>query len=100
MQVSVAHLKAQLSSYLALIRQGQEVVVTDRGRPVARLVPYRAREDEQAQWLSRLAREGIVSLPKEPMSQEFVDRLLAGPRASSSRSVLQSLHEERQEGDR
>ena len=37
--VGVAELKAALSSYLARVREGETVTVTDHGRPVAKLVP-------------------------------------------------------------
>lgn len=33
-------LKAKLGSFLRAVRDGQDVVITDRGRPVARLVPF------------------------------------------------------------
>ncbi len=39
MKVSVRDLKAKLSRYLKDARAGREVVVTSRGRPVARLSP-------------------------------------------------------------
>jgi prevent-host-death family protein len=39
LQVSVAELKAHLSPYLRMVRAGQDVIVTDRGVPVARLCP-------------------------------------------------------------
>ncbi|MEM7091960.1 MAG: type II toxin-antitoxin system prevent-host-death family antitoxin [Actinomycetota bacterium] len=39
MEVGVRELKAKLSQYLARAAAGEHVVVTDRGRPVARLVP-------------------------------------------------------------
>ena len=32
-------MKARLSEYLARVKAGEEVLVADRGRPVARLVP-------------------------------------------------------------
>ena len=35
----VAELKARLSEYLARVRAGSEVLVTERGRPVAKIVP-------------------------------------------------------------
>jgi prevent-host-death family protein len=41
-QVGVAELKARLSEFLREVRGGREVVVLDRDRPVARLVPYEA----------------------------------------------------------
>lgn len=34
---SVAELKARLSEYLVAAKRGEDVIVTDRGRPVARL---------------------------------------------------------------
>jgi antitoxin (DNA-binding transcriptional repressor) of toxin-antitoxin stability system len=36
-EVGVRLLKNRLGSYLAQVRQGQTIVVTDRGRPVARI---------------------------------------------------------------
>jgi prevent-host-death family protein len=38
----VAQLKARLSEYLSRVKAGEEVLVTDRGRPIARLVPVGA----------------------------------------------------------
>ncbi len=38
---NVASLKSRLSSYLALVTGGDEVVVTSHGHPVARIVPIR-----------------------------------------------------------
>jgi prevent-host-death family protein len=38
--VNIARFKAQLSSYLRAVRKGHELVITDRDRPVARVVPY------------------------------------------------------------
>ena len=37
--VSIAALKAQLSKHLRAVRAGEELAVTDRGRPIALLVP-------------------------------------------------------------
>lgn len=38
-RVGVRELKASLSRYLARVREGETIEVTDRGRPVARIVP-------------------------------------------------------------
>jgi prevent-host-death family protein len=38
--VNIAKFKAHLSRYLRAVRGGQELVITDRDRPVARIVPY------------------------------------------------------------
>jgi len=36
MNVGIRELKLHLSHYLALVRRGESIVVTDRGNPVAR----------------------------------------------------------------
>lgn len=42
-RVMVSELKAKLSSYLALVRRGDSVVVLDRKTPIARLGPVEER---------------------------------------------------------
>ena len=37
MEVSIREMKNRLSKYLKLVQSGKDVVITDRGRPVARL---------------------------------------------------------------
>ena len=61
MEVGVKELRTHLSRWLDMAREGQEIVVTDRGRPVARLVGV--------SWtpaLDRLVEQGLVRLPLEP----------------------------------
>ena len=38
-QVGIRELRANLSRLLDAVKEGREIVVTDRGKPVARLVP-------------------------------------------------------------
>lgn len=38
MDVSVREIKARLSEYLRRVKRGEEVVITSRGKPVARIV--------------------------------------------------------------
>jgi prevent-host-death family protein len=40
--VKIADLKDSLSEHLRRVERGGEVVVTDRSRPIARIVPYSA----------------------------------------------------------
>jgi prevent-host-death family protein len=63
--VGVKELKNRLSHYLDRTKQGEEVVITDRGRPVAVLQPLRP--DTTANGLdvrlARLAAAGWLNLP-------------------------------------
>jgi prevent-host-death family protein len=47
MKVSVRDFKAKLSQYLKDVRAGRDVVVTSRGRPVARLLALPEETDEE-----------------------------------------------------
>lgn len=60
-KVSAARLKAELSRYLAAGKQGQDVLITERGRPVAKLVAVR-RADQVGSRRERLARAGLLTL--------------------------------------
>jgi prevent-host-death family protein len=58
MDVAVSDLRAHLSEWLERARAGEEVVVTDRGVPVARLLGVGA-----SAALERLTAEGVISRP-------------------------------------
>lgn len=42
MEISIREMKNNLSKYLKRVRAGKDVVITDRGRPVARLTPVKS----------------------------------------------------------
>ena len=60
MDVAVSELRAHLSEWLEQAREGTEVVVTDRGVPVARLVGLDATDT-----LERLTADGIIARPEQ-----------------------------------
>lgn len=39
-RVKIAELKDRLSEHLRAVENGEEVVVTDRDRPIAKIIPY------------------------------------------------------------
>lgn len=91
---AVSELKASLSDYLDKVKRGHEIVVTDRGRPVARLIPFKI-EGPDADRLLSLARRGIIQLAKRPLGMDFFKRRqIKDPEGL----VLKALLEEREEG--
>ncbi|MEM1332722.1 MAG: type II toxin-antitoxin system prevent-host-death family antitoxin [Actinomycetota bacterium] len=58
-EVGIRELKNGLSKYIERVRSGDEVIVTDRGRPVARLSSLNASEDR----LADLVEAGLVRPP-------------------------------------
>jgi len=93
-KVGVARLKAQLSRYLDIAKRGQEVVITDRGRPVAKLVSLDGAERADAR-RARLIRAGVLVPGSQRLPRHFT-KLLRGPRVGDA--VLRALLEERREG--
>ena len=69
-QVSIAELKYRLSHYLKKVRAGEEILVRDRQRPVARIVPIPFNGDGDAEELE-LAAAGIIRLPEEELPASF-----------------------------
>ncbi len=59
---NVSELKSRLSSYLADVQRGEEIIVRDRNRPVARLVPLVAPGGDEAEEQALVA-AGILRLP-------------------------------------
>ena len=64
MDVGIRELRASLSRYVDRVKQGEEIVVTEHGKPVARLVPMNGERK-----IDRLIREGSLApagRPKRP----------------------------------
>lgn len=61
MRVPITEFRRQLKRWLELAREGEEIVVTDRGTAVARLTGI----DEKSV-IERLVREGVLTLPVRP----------------------------------
>lgn len=82
-EVGVRELRNNLSRYLDRIQQGEELVVTDRGRAIARLLPVTGERR-----IDRLIREGKVTptttaqrtLPKKVKAKGSVSELVSEQR--------------------
>ena len=62
-KVGIRELRQNLSVYIRRIHRGERFEVTDRGRPVALLVPLTGHESP----LARLVAEGRASMPKRDL---------------------------------
>ncbi len=86
-RTSSSRLKAKLGQYMRAVRAGEEIVVTDRDQPVARLVPYRERVEEAREVLE-------VSLPRDPGAPPL-SRVEVHPIRYRGRSTTDLLEEDR-----
>ncbi len=90
----VAELKAKLSGYLERVKAGAEITVTERGKAIARVVPFTRSGPSPAEY-EEMVRAGIIRPAKQALPLDFWDR----PRAADpGGTVLKALLEEREEG--
>jgi prevent-host-death family protein len=68
--VNIADLKNNLSAYLERVRAGEELLVKDRNRPIARLIPLNSAENLNEEEIE-LAAAGLIRLPHAALSQSF-----------------------------
>ena len=93
--VSVDELKKSLEECLDAVRGGEEVVVTEGSRPVARLLKAEASDEGRAdERLRRLADRGLVRLPNSPRHSALSDL----PNDAGPSGVLDALLDERRNG--
>jgi len=68
--VNIADLKNNLSAYLERVRAGEELLVKDRNRPVAKLVPLMSGDDPEGEEMEMVA-AGLIRLPDEELPDSF-----------------------------
>ncbi len=91
--ISIA--KNSLSALIREVQQGETIVITDRGRPVARLEPVGDIDQSDARLLA-LVGDGLVSLPRKPADATVLD--LPMPSVVAGPSAVDYLLEEREGG--
>jgi prevent-host-death family protein len=67
--MGIAELKALLSETLARVKAGEEVIVTEHSRPIARLMPLSSAAPAAA--AQELVRAGLVKAPEKPLDESF-----------------------------
>ncbi|MEX2492210.1 MAG: type II toxin-antitoxin system prevent-host-death family antitoxin [Nitrospirales bacterium] len=91
----VSQLKATLSEQLARVKAGEEVVVTEHGRPIAKIVPLGGETIGLSSHMSELARKGLIRLGRGKVPKA-VWKL---PRPIDKRGrALKALVDERENG--
>jgi len=92
---TISKLKASLSEYLVKVRAGEELIVTDRGKPVAKIVPLKRDDLEVPAHLLHLERQGAVRIGAGRLPDGFLERRC--PKDPEGRG-LGNLLEEREGG--
>jgi len=92
-RVNIGELKARLSAHIKMVKNGEEVLVCDRNKPVARIVPCPLEDESERE--RRLIARGIMTPPlkkrRSPVSWP-------DPPGNISDEVMEKLWQEEREG--
>jgi|SRR6185295_2363097 prevent-host-death family protein len=94
--MGIAELKALLSETLARVKAGEEVTVTEHGRPIARIMPLSRANPLAA--TQELVRTGLVKPPEKPADEAFWKMFWKLPRAEYVRPTRDERDEEEDAG--
>lgn len=92
---SISVAKNRLSALVKEVQAGESVLITDRGVPVAKLVPVRLGRGVPARVLG-LAQQGLARLPEREPSAKWLD--LPWPKLRPGASPVDLLLADRREG--
>ena len=58
--VGIRDAKMHLSKYIKMVQQGAEVIITDRGRSVGKIIPIQTRKLPLGERIKRLEDQGLI----------------------------------------
>jgi len=88
--VGVRDLKAKLSHYILQAKTGSEIIVTEHGKAVARLIKEPTGQKSITEKLYKLAEEGGIELPKKTRTKRKFVPLKTKSKKSASDILLES----------
>ena len=91
--LKISDLKAHLSAHIQFVKDGEEVLVCDRNKPVARIVPCRLTSHSQQE--QRVVALGALTLllKKRPASVSW-----PVPSGSVSDEIIEQVRQEERDG--
>ncbi len=92
---AISTLKASLSEYLLRVKAGEEVLITERGKAIARIVPLQREEAMIPQHLLTLEKTGLARIGTGKIGGAFWKAVRP---ADAKGRALNNLLEERRAG--
>ena len=68
---SISKLKAQLSLFLDSIKNGEEVIITDRGKIFAKIIPIGSDDSRISAHLKKMERAGLAHIGSGTLPENF-----------------------------
>ena len=72
---AATELKASLSEYLSSVKGGEEILVTERGKPIAKIIPLNRDATTLSAHLLEMERAGLVRIGEGMIPKDFLDLL-------------------------
>ena len=91
--VGIRDAKMHLSKYLKMVQQGAEITITDRGRPVGKIIPIRTKQMSLKERIKRMEDRGQI----EPVKDEG-QVIIPPPIPVPDEIAQQILQQERKDG--
>ncbi len=64
--VGIKELKNSLSRYLVSVKNGEDILITDRGKLIARIIPEKPERPSLRKSLQPLIMTGVIEWPERP----------------------------------
>jgi prevent-host-death family protein len=71
LSAGVKDLKNNLSKYLYRVKKGEDLLITERGKVIARIVPENHRKTSLLETLRPLIMEGLVRMPSRKLNKDI-----------------------------
>ncbi|PIQ44752.1 MAG: hypothetical protein COW04_11290 [Deltaproteobacteria bacterium CG12_big_fil_rev_8_21_14_0_65_43_10] len=69
----IKDLKNQLSSYLSFVKKGEDVLITERGKVIARIINENSQKTSLRQSLHPLVMQGLITFPTSQIDKDVPD---------------------------
>jgi len=91
--VNIADLKARLSAHIRYVQRGEEVLVCERNKPVARIIPCNLKDYSEQE--KELIARGVMT---PPLKRKRPSRSWPKPAGNISVDIARQVWEEEREG--
>lgn len=72
----IRNLKNNLSRYVSSVKEGNVILITEHGKPVARIVPDAAKKNSVQGRLAELSARGLLEMPEHTLNKKVPKPLL------------------------
>jgi len=80
----IKDIKNNLSRYLARVKSGEEILITERGKPIARIIKENEKKNAIRQALDPLIEKNMVSMPDQPIGRQAPTRIETAGKSTSN----------------